>query len=267
MFRWQLLARTDAIKPLRAQHLLLLTNQVDEIHPELEERLTAWGCCVDIEPLRPVRSPMTGGDAAEALAATTDHVARILAVYWWRRPYKGDVPWNAFETKQPPQPWDPAHTKELAPQTEALYALGVSKQVHVWLRLAEDFIAMHVVSFISYVFVHLWNLLTFGTAALLCMLLAMTAYPFQPQWLLGHFLALVTLSLVIATVRILVKMNRNDLLSRIAKTEPNKTTFDWGLVSKLLLYGALPIVTLVSSLFPQMDWLFSWVDGLLRVFK
>jgi hypothetical protein len=135
------------------------------------------------------------------------------------------------------------------------------------LRLAEDFVAMHVVSFINYVFVHLWNLLTFGTAALLCMLLAMTAYPFQPQWLLGHFLALVTLSLVIATVRILVKMNRNDLLSRIAKTEPNKTTFDWGLVSKLLLYGALPIVTLVASLFPQMDWLFSWVDGLLRVFK
>src|SRR5205085_5564486 len=68
MFRWQLLARTDAIKPLRTQHLLLLTNQVDEIHPELEERLTAWGCYVDIEPLRLVRSPMTGGDAAEALA-------------------------------------------------------------------------------------------------------------------------------------------------------------------------------------------------------
>jgi hypothetical protein len=210
---------------------------------------------------------MTGGDAAEALAATTDHVARILAVYWWRRPYRGDVPWNAFETKQPPQLWDSAHTREPPPQTEALYELGVSKQVHVWLRLAEDFVAMHVVSFINYVFVHLWNLLTFGTAALLCLLLAMTTYPFQPQRLLGVFLALVAVSLVIATVRILVNMNRNDLLSRIAKTEPNKTTFDWGLVSKLLLYGALPIVTLVASLFPQMDWLFSWVDGLLRVFK
>ena len=33
-------------------------------------------------------------------------VARILDAYWWKRPFTGDLPWTALETKDPPQPWD-----------------------------------------------------------------------------------------------------------------------------------------------------------------
>ena len=78
---------------------------------------------------------------------------------------------------------------------------------------------------------------------------------------------LVVVTLVIVAAVILVRMNRNDLLSRIAKVEPGKLTFEWSLIHRLLIYAAIPILGLAATLFPQMDGLLSWVDSLLRIVK
>lgn len=137
----------------------------------------------------------------------------------------------------------------------------------VWFDRAEELIAIHVAQYINYVFLHLWNLLTFAMLALLLLLFASRAYPLQPQQLFSAFLFAVAVTVVGWTVRVLIQINRNDLLSRIQKTEPNKTTFDGRLVAQFLLYGVLPILTLLATLFPGMAGVFSWVADLLRFVK
>jgi hypothetical protein len=98
-----------------------------------------------------------------------------------------------------------------------------------------------VAQYINYVFLHLWNLLTCAMLALLLLLFANGAYPLQPQQLLNAFLFAIAVTVVGWTLRVLVQINRNDLLSRIQKTEPNKTTFDRPLVAQFLLYGVVPL--------------------------
>ena len=122
--------------------------------------------------------------------------------------------------------------------------------------------------YINYVFLHLWNLLTCAMLALLLLLFASGAYPLQPQQLLNAFLFAIAVTVVGWTLRILVQVNRNDLLSRIQKTEPNKTTFDGRLVAQFVLYGVVPFLTLLATLFPDMAEVFSWVaDNILRLVK
>jgi hypothetical protein len=89
----------------------------------------------------------------------------------------------------------------------------------------------------------------------------------QPQQLLNAFLFAIAVTVVGWTLRVLVQINRNDLLSRIQKTEPNKTTFDRPLVAQFLLYGVVPLLTLLATLFPHMAGVFSWVADILRLVK
>lgn len=137
----------------------------------------------------------------------------------------------------------------------------------VWFDRAEELIAIHVAQYINYVFLHLWNLLTCAMLALLLLLFANGAYPLQPQQLLNAFLFAIAVTVVGWTLRVLVQINRNDLLSRIQKTEPNKTTFDRPLVAQFLLYGVVPLLTLLATLFPNMAGVFSWVADILRLVK
>ncbi len=137
----------------------------------------------------------------------------------------------------------------------------------VWLDRAEELIAIHVAQTINYVFLHLWNLLTCATLALLLLLFAAGSYPLQPQGLLNAFLFAIAVTVIGWTLRILVQINRNDLLSRIQKTEPDKTTFDRQLVSQVLLYGVVPILSLLTAQFPAMAWAFSWIEGVLKLVK
>jgi hypothetical protein len=137
----------------------------------------------------------------------------------------------------------------------------------VWLDRAEELIAIHVAQYVNYLFLHLWSLLSAATLALLLLLYAASAYPLQPQRLLNAFLFAVALIMVGWTLRVLVQINRNDLLSRIQKTEPNRTTFDRQFASQLLLYGVVPVLSLLAAQFPELSWVFSWVEDVLRLVK
>ena len=137
----------------------------------------------------------------------------------------------------------------------------------VWFGRAEELIAFHVAQYINYVFMHLWNLLTYSTLALLLLLFASATYPLLPQQLFKAFPFAIAVTVVGWTLRVLAQINRNDLLSRIQKTKPNKTTFDLRLVAQFLLYGALPILSLLTTLFPDMAGVFSWVADILRLAK
>jgi hypothetical protein len=252
--RWRLFIGLDPLEPIKAQHLILLANQYTEVRPALEERLLAWGL-----PKDAVNHGVVWTTPTQQYALALRRLAPVLSAYWWRQPWDGPVQPSTSSPSDTPQPG------EASPA--AFYSPEVPAQLRLWFRSAEEAIAIEVAGFINYIFLHLWNLLTLGTLALLAMLFAVNSYPFQPQRLLGIFLFLVVGTLVIVAAVILVRMNRNDLLSRIAKVEPGKLSFEWSLTHRLLIYAAIPILGLAVTLFPQMDWLVSWVDSLLRIVK
>jgi hypothetical protein len=95
-----------------------------------------------------------------------------------------------------------------------------------------------------------------------------TAYPLRP--LMG--LQLTALTLLAGTVLIVVlmvfQMNRDDVLSRITKTAPGQVTVDASLLTNLLLYGAIPILLVMSVHFPLVrEWVTLWVQPLVGLFS
>jgi hypothetical protein len=136
-----------------------------------------------------------------------------------------------------------------------------------WLRLAEDFLALQVVNFINFVFACLRNLLSAVILCFLLVVLAVTSYPFEPQKLLLTAPCAALIATVALSVVVFVQVDRAEVLSRLAGTPPNKVTLNQGLISSLILYAGIPLLTLVATAFPPLGDLFSLADPILKVFK
>jgi hypothetical protein len=68
-----------------------------------------------------------------------------------------------------------------------------------------------------------------------------------------------------ATIRVMVQMNRNEVLSRIQRTEPGRLSWDGQFLLNLVTFGLIPLLTLLSSAFPGLrDTLFSWAEPLIK---
>ena len=188
-----------------------------------------------------------------------DALNAILERFWGKRPLK-----SALAGKLPVD----QGPSILTTNTATLYMRFLPDEVHLWLRLAEDFIAIQVVTYISHVFPLLRTLLIFVVSGMLLLLASLNMYPFQPQHLLLSLCWVMILSIVTLTLLVFVQMNRDEVLSRIAKSEPGKITWDRLFISPLLIYVAFPLLTLVSSQLPEIRGpLLSWVEPFLRALK
>lgn len=140
--------------------------------------------------------------------------------------------------------------------------------LHLWLRLAEDFISIQVASYVTRLFPHLRNTMLFVTVSILLVLGAIFTYPFQPQRFLLILVWVVILVTGPLTVLALLQMNRDEVLSRIAKSEPGKVTWDRHFISQIVIYGVLPLFSLIASQFPEVRGAaFSWLESLLKTLK
>ncbi len=231
--RWHPVPEMPHTGPLLGQYFALLAHHVDVVD-------SAGGSAHEVAGLMATQS--THGRLALAMPP----IAALVRTERWLQPPFTSAP----ETTHPAIPATPVHDPR-----------------QIWFDRAEELIAIHVAQYINYVFLHLWNLLTYAMLALLLLLFASGAYPLQPQQLLHAFLFVIAVTVVGWTLRVLVQINRNDLLSRIQKTEPNKTTFDRALIAQFLLYGVLPILSLLATLVPDMAGVFSWVADILRLVK
>jgi hypothetical protein len=67
-------------------------------------------------------------------------------------------------------------------------------------------------------------------------------------------------------VLVFMQMDRDQLLSRLAKTKPGH--LDSGFFMRVVSYGALPLLTVVASQFPVVGhFLFSWVQPALEALR
>ena len=117
---------------------------------------------------------------------------------------------------------------------------------------AQDFVALRLVAYLRYVAAHMRNSLMAAMAAGLLLLAAVRAYSFEPKGFLSTIAWIALLSAVLVTLWVFAEMDRNSTLSAIANTTPGKVTFDRNFVSNLLTYGAVPLLGLVATQFPEV---------------
>jgi hypothetical protein len=155
----------------------------------------------------------------------------------------------------------------LAKQTHADSPDGEGKETRrkVWARRCSEMYALLVADYVDWVLQHMRYLASFVLVALVLTLLLLSSYPFQPQSAVNAVFSVVFMVGVITILYIVTAMNRDRVLSAIANTQAGTVNWDSHFITAIATYGALPLVTFISTVFPQVrDFLFSWVAPLLR---
>ena len=78
------------------------------------------------------------------------------------------------------------------------------------------------------------------------------SYPFQPHRLLVSCLWALVAATAVVSLAVSILMERNELLSRVSKTNTKGLTFDTKFVTMLLTY-LLPLLGLVLAQFPEVS--------------
>jgi hypothetical protein len=134
-----------------------------------------------------------------------------------------------------------------------------------WLGRAEELVALVTVTYVSQFALHVRNNLMFMTACPLLLLVAVNSYPFQPHRLLALFLWTLSLATLLAVTVCLVTLDRDELLSRIAKSRP--AYFDWASVPTIARY-VVPLIGVLITQHPDVsDFLYAYFGPLLRVIE
>ncbi len=186
-------------------------------------------------------------------------LARVLQPfvepYWRTKPLPSDTP--------------PAGKEGPAPRAESsIDKRTIDPAAAAWLRQAEEFIASHLVIYVAYVFLHLRNLLSTFLVSALLLFVAVTAYPFQPARVLVFFLTGFIVLLAALAVGSFLQMDRDEILSRVSRTQAGKVSWDASLVIRIVVYGLLPILSVIATRIPEVQTGFSsLIDGLSRAIK
>lgn len=189
-----------------------------------------------------------GSDVVPKLNVGAQPILEVLDRAWQTRPA-----------------WLPSKAEGDAPaDSESTDSKGGSS----WIRSAEDLVAMQTALFLNYVFVHMWNLIAFYAVGALLIFAAVISYPYQPARLILNVLFVLIACLALLTVALFVQMDRDEILSRISKTVPGKINWDLSFVSRVFVYGVLPIVGLIAARVPEIQTsVAGWLDSLARVMR
>jgi hypothetical protein len=148
-----------------------------------------------------------------------------------------------------------------------LLAGSTTPATQLWIRAAEDFVAMRVTSWLYHHIDQLRLLMGLALFSSLMVVCAEFSYPVQPQ----RFMMLVGSALVLLTVstalRTMLQMQHNELLRRLRPaTKIGALRLD--LVPQIVTYVVLPTAVLAARLFPAMgDLLASRLEPLLTILQ
>jgi hypothetical protein len=116
-----------------------------------------------------------------------------------------------------------------------------------WVQKAEDFIAIQVIMFLSQYFILLRTTAYCMVWVSVLLFLAATAYPFEPEELLLYLLLGLFGTVIVATLWILIRINKTEIVSRITRSTPNKFDLNWTFMQAALqLVGPIAILALAQ---------------------
>src|SRR5258708_30247172 len=124
---------------------------------------------------------------------------------------------------------------------------------------AEEFLPLRFLTFIPYTLPLMHAFLQFIMYGFILLVLALAVYPFEGRLYIEVALLFIFVisGAIVATV--FAQMDRDPLLSRLSETKPNQLGINF--VIRLASFGALPLLTLLASLVPDVgSFLQSWLQ-------
>jgi hypothetical protein len=94
----------------------------------------------------------------------------------------------------------------------------------------------------------------------------LSSYPFQPQSAIKLLFVFVLVAVVASILYVGTQMNRDDVISRVTRSDPGRVTWSANYVINLFLFGVLPILAYIGSDVGAIrNGLLSWLEPLARV--
>jgi hypothetical protein len=132
------------------------------------------------------------------------------------------------------------------------------KECQLWVRVAEEFLAIRIWAFIRYVFLQMKNLLSFALGGFIFALAAMASYPFHPRRTFMALIWIVGILSIAAIGTVLVSIDRDRVLGAIGKATSGQTWVNREFLTTMTLYVAVPLLTLLATQFPSIgDFIYS----------
>ncbi|MFL6281525.1 MAG: hypothetical protein ACJ731_15535, partial [Vicinamibacterales bacterium] len=73
-------------------------------------------------------------------------------------------------------------------------------------------------------------------------------------------------AVAVSAVWILVDMERDHVLSRLRTTTPGRIDLNWDFIKRIAVYGVLPLLAVIASLFPEIgETLFGWLEPIRKL--
>jgi hypothetical protein len=147
---------------------------------------------------------------------------------------------------------------------DARTAFATGAQRHRKLLEQGDlFVAARVVDFLRQVFPQMRVLSGAAMAGVLAMMMAASAYPFVQRDTLLWLSWLVLLTVIAIDVIIFVQISRSRIISMLYGTTPGHFNWDSAFTVRILMFGVIPILTLLGGQFPNaLGGILSWIGRL-----
>jgi hypothetical protein len=125
------------------------------------------------------------------------------------------------------------------------------------------FVAARVVDFLRQVFPQMRVLCGTAMVGVLAMMLAASAYPFVQRDTLLWLSWIVLLTVVAIDAIIFVQISRSRIISMLYGTTPGHFSWDSAFTVRILMFGVIPILTLLGAQFPNaLGGIMSWIGRL-----
>jgi hypothetical protein len=159
----------------------------------------------------------------------------------------------------------PALTAELAAHWTGAGAEPPALEDHepessAGVRIREHYLALCMAETLSSMCDMTRTMLFIGASAVVAAVLATATYPFQPAGILGWISTLAVATLVVVSLRVIIGIERDEVLSRLAGTKPGRITGTWSLAVRLVGYVLIPLGTLLAAYQPKGAALPSLID-------
>ncbi|HEY2151205.1 MAG TPA: hypothetical protein VGH34_10370 [Vicinamibacterales bacterium] len=138
--------------------------------------------------------------------------------------------------------------------------------IATWFRQCEEFVAVQYAFVVRDILARMMSPLF---AAMLCLAFLSGAhlfylFPGRSSLLTIDLLAMVSIAVV--AIPIVVGMERDTVLSLLRRGTPDRIDFSWDFAKRVALYGVLPLLAVIGSLFPEIGGsFFGWLEPLRKL--
>ena len=143
---------------------------------------------------------------------------------------------------------------------------GETSAISTWFRECEEFVAIQYAFVVRDILARTMSPLF---AAMLCLTFLAGAhlfylFPGRSSLLTIDLLAMVVMAIV--AIPIVVGMERDTVLSLLRSGTPDRIDFSWDFAKRVALYGVLPMLAVIGSLFPEIGGsFFGWLEPLRKL--